>query len=68
MPLTQEQLREMGKSIMQGEEAIRNAKADLVTAKRAGIDVTDIEAEINKNATALRKIKIAYNPPMPKGK
>lgn len=42
------------------EKAIREAEEALEKAKVAGIDTTDLEADLEEQKTALNKLKEAY--------
>ena len=60
MPLTKPQLEEVKRGIDQAEKAMTDATADIATAKRAGIDVLDMEKELKDVRERVRKMKAVY--------
>lgn len=60
MPLTKTQLEEIKQGIDKAEAAIKDAVADIATAKRAGIDVLDMEKELKDVRERVRKMKAVY--------
>lgn len=60
MPLTAEQQKEVKAGLKAAEESLNTAKADMKTAKRAGIDVTAQEEQVKELELKLRKMKAVY--------
>lgn len=60
MPLTKEQLQEIKDGIVQAEKHLKDAIADIAVARRAGIDVADMEVEVKKLREQVRKMKAVY--------
>lgn len=60
MPLTKQQLGEVKQGIDKAEAAIKDAVGDIQTAKRAGIDVLDMEKELKDVRERVRKMKAVY--------
>jgi len=60
MPLTKVQLSEIHASIDKAERALTDAIADIATARRAGINVTDQEKEVQELRGKIRKLKAVY--------
>jgi len=60
MPLSKQQLTEIKAGIDQAETYAANAAADIAQAKRAGIDVADMEAELKKVRDQIRRMKAVY--------
>ncbi|GAH66420.1 unnamed protein product [marine sediment metagenome] len=60
MPLTKVQLLEIHTSIDKAEKALMDAIADIATARRAGINVTDMEKEVQDLRAQIRKLKAVY--------
>ena len=51
---------ELEAQIAEAEKAIVVAEAEIKKAKAAGVDVTDLEKELEDQKEALRKLKEAY--------
>jgi len=62
MPLTKEQLVKMASTLGKAEKAIIDVTIDLKNAKRAGLDVTEQEKELNILRKTIRGIKNVYQP------
>ena len=62
MPLTKEQLAQMALTLGKAEKAIIDVTIDLKNAKRAGLDVTEQEKELNVLRKTIRGIKNVYHP------
>ena len=60
MPLTKPQLEEVKRGIDEAERAMTDATADISTAKRAGIDVVDMEKELKEVRERVRRMKAVY--------
>lgn len=60
MPLNNEQLKHIRQSVKKAEESLRDASADIATAKRAGIDVADQEANARELRDRIRKMRAVY--------
>lgn len=60
MPLTKEQLAQIHANIDTAERALKDAMADIATAKRAGIDVVDMEKQVKELRDRVRKMKAVY--------
>lgn len=60
MPLTPKQLEEVKSNIDRADKALKDATADISIAKRAGIDVTDMEKELREVKERLRRMKAVY--------
>ena len=62
MPLTKQQLVQMASTLGKAEKAIKDVTVDLRDAKRAGLDVTEQEKELNILRKTIRGIKNVYHP------
>ncbi len=62
MPLTKKQLVQMSSTLGKAEEAIKDVSTDIKDAKRAGLDVTAQEKELNVLRKTIRGIKNVYKP------
>ena len=51
---------ELAAQIAAAEKAIMEAEIELKKAKAAGVDVTDLEKELEDQKEALKKLKEAY--------
>lgn len=60
MPLTKEQLSEIHAGIDKAEKALADAIADIATARRAGINVVDMEKDVQELRAQIRKLKAVY--------
>ena len=60
MPLTKEQQTMIKDGITSANKSLAEAKVDLTTAKRAGIDVTEQEKQVQELTLQLRKLKAVY--------
>lgn len=60
MPLTKEQLVGIKQNLDKADRAIKDATADVATARRAGIDVADMEKELKEVKDRLRRMKAVY--------
>jgi len=60
MPLTKTQLAEIKDNLDKGERAAKDAAIDIATARRAGIDVGDMEKELRDVKERLRRMKAVY--------
>jgi len=60
MPLSKEQLTGVQSGIKKADDAIKIARIDIATAKRAGIDVTDQEARLKEMSDQIRKMRAVY--------
>lgn len=60
MPLTKVQLSEIHVNIDNAERALNDAIADIATARRAGINVVDMEKEVQDLRAQIRKLKAVY--------
>ena len=60
MPLTKEQQAEIKVNLEKAASSLKEAKADLQTAKKAGIDVADQETQLKELELKLRKLKAVY--------
>lgn len=60
MPLTKEQLTEIKKNLDLAEGAIKTATSDIAIARRAGIDVVDMEQELKEVKERVRRMKAVY--------
>ena len=63
MPLTKEQLAEINEGIKNAEALLKDAKADISTAKKAGIDVEDMDKQQKELALKIRQLKAVYGKP-----
>ncbi len=57
---TQEQLADLIARVTSGEEAIKEARKELRTAVRAGVDVQVEETRLNESEAKLKRVKSAY--------
>jgi len=62
MPLTKEQLVKLSLTLGKAEQAIKDVTVDLKDAKRAGLDVSAQETELNVLRKSIRGIKNVYKP------
>ena len=62
MPLTKEQIVKLGLTLGKAEKAMKDVTIDLRDAKRAGLDVTEQEKELNILRKSIRGIKNVYKP------
>ena len=62
MPLTKTQLVKLATTLGKAEKSIIDVTADLRDAKRAGLDVTSQETELNIQRKLIRGIKNVYKP------
>lgn len=60
MPLTKEQQAEIKAGIEAATKSLKDGKADIQTAKKAGIDVADQETQLKELELKLRKLKAVY--------
>ena len=60
MPLSAKDLGHIRDQIKEAKKAIKDARADLATAKRAGIDVSEQEAILRDLEARVRKMEIVY--------
>ena len=60
MPLTTEQLVEIKAGLDKAEKAIKDASADIVIARRAGIDVVDMDKELKDVKERIRRMRAVY--------
>jgi len=60
MPLTKQQLAEIKDNLDKGERAAKDAAIDIATARRAGIDVADMEKELKEVKERLRRMRAVY--------
>lgn len=60
MPLTTEQAKEVKDGIKAAEGLLKDAKADIATARTAGIDVTDQETQMKDLLKKIRMLKAVY--------
>jgi len=60
MPLTKEQLATIKQNLDQADRAVKDANADIVIARRAGIDVADMEAELKTVRDQIRRMRAVY--------
>lgn len=60
MPLSAKDLASIRDQIKQAKKAIKEARADLATAKQAGIDVSEQEAMLRDLEARVRKMEIVY--------
>ena len=60
MPLTKEQQAEIKAGIEAATKSLKDAKADIQTAKRGGIDMSGQEAQLKELELKLRKMKAVY--------
>ena len=63
MPLTKEQLSEINEGIKAAEDLLKDAKADIATAKKAGIDVEEMDKQQKDLALKIRQLKAVYGKP-----
>ena len=68
MPLSKEQLSEMGKNVARAEKQLKELERDTRDAESAGFDVAEYKAKIAEQRKMLFGIKRVYNPPIPKDK
>lgn len=60
MPLSPEQQKEVKEGIKNAEALLKDAKADIATARTAGIDVTEQEKQLKELIQTIRKLKAVY--------
>jgi len=60
VPLTKEQKTQIKGNIQKAEVALKDAVVDIATAKRAGLDVSEQEKEVNRIRIMLRGVKAVY--------
>lgn len=60
MPMTKEQMAGIKENLAKGERAAADAAIDIATARRAGIDVADMEKELKEVKERLRRMKAVY--------
>lgn len=62
MPLTKEQMVKLSATLEKAEAAIKDVTIDLANARRAGLDVSEQEKELNVLRKSIRGIKNVYKP------
>jgi len=60
MPLTADQQKQVKEGIKAAEALLADAKADIATAKTAGIDMTEQEKQMKELIQTIRKLKAVY--------
>ena len=60
MPLTKEQSADMKHRLKEAEVVLKDAFIDIAAAKRAGLDVADMEKEAKRIQTLWRGVKGVY--------
>jgi len=60
MPLSPEQQKEVKEGIKNAETLLKDARADIATAKTAGIDVADQETQVKDLMRKIRSLKAVY--------
>jgi len=60
MPLTKAQQLDIKGLINAAEASLKDALADIATAKRAGIDVAETETQARSLREQIRKMKVVY--------
>jgi len=60
MPLTKEQLTTIKQELDKADRAVKDANADIALARRAGIDVADMEAELKTVRDQIRRMRAVY--------
>ena len=60
MPLTADQQKQVKEGIKAAEALLKDAKADIATARTAGIDMTDQEKQVKELLQTIRKLKAVY--------
>jgi len=60
MPLTADQQKQVKEGIKAAEALLKDAKADIATAKTAGIDVAEQEIQLKQLIQTVRKLKGVY--------
>jgi len=60
MPLKKEELADIKVNLDKAERAIKDATVDIATARRAGIDVADMEKELKEVKERVRRMKAVY--------
>jgi len=60
MPLSKGQLAEMKTLISNAEASLKDAMADIATAKRAGVDMKEAEDQARELREKIRKMKVVY--------
>ena len=60
MPLTKVQQTEIKGLIASAEASLKDAMTDIATAKRAGIDVAEMETQARDLRDKIRKMKVIY--------
>ena len=68
MPLSKEQLVEMGKTVAKAEKQLKELEKDTRDAEAAGFDVAGYKTRIAEQKKLLFGIKRVYQPPIPKDK
>lgn len=60
MPLSKPQLAEMKTLISNAEASLKDALADIAQAKRAGVDVKELEDQARELREKIRRMKVVY--------
>lgn len=68
MPLSQEQLIQMKENLDKAEAALKDAQLDIAQAKRAGIDVTQMEKDAQEMRAQIVKLRTVYLPTNTRGR